>query len=426
MELMGEPFAEVSSTQRRMQQLLEAVLAVSRDLDLPNVLRRIVGTAMELVNARYGALGVLTEHGESLSEFIPVGLTERERADLSGVEFPRGGGLLGYLIRHPEPLRVEEIARHPKSVGFPPGHPPMHSLFGVAIRVRDQIYGNLYLSDRRDGQPFDAHDETVLVALAGAAGVAIENARLYEQLRSATERFQRMLLPSLPDLYPFTAAAVYQPASTPDYLGGDWYDAMLLPDSACAAIIGDVVGHDLRAAAAMAQTRNMLRAVLYDRRTPPSAVLSKVDQTLQAITENPVTTVCLARIEPSDHGWQLHWSSAGHPPPLLLTPDGFARYLETDPGLPLGVEPDHPRTDHTYPLPGGSTVVLFTDGLVEHPRRHLDEGLHAVAAAAATALGEPLASLVQTLADNRPSSGSDDLALLAVRVPAEPPGRVER
>ncbi|MGW6395202.1 PP2C family protein-serine/threonine phosphatase [Streptomyces sp. NPDC055103] len=426
MELMDEQIAELGSGQRRMQRLLEAVLAVSRDLDLPTVLRRIVGTAMELVNARYGALGVLAEQGDSLSEFIPVGLTEHERADLSGVEFPRGGGLLGHLIRHPEPLRVEEIAHHPKSVGFPPGHPPMHSLLGVAISVRGQIYGNLYLSDRRDGQPFDAHDEAVLVALAGAAGVAIENARLYEQLRSATERFQRLLLPSLPDLHPFTAAAAYQPASTPAYLGGDWYDAMLLPDNVCAAVIGDVVGHDLQAAAAMAQTRNMLRAVLYDRRTPPSAVLAQVDHTLQAITENPVTTVCVARIEPSAHTWQLHWSSAGHLPPLLLTPDGRARYLDTDPDLPLGVDPDHPRTDHTCPLPRGSTVVLFTDGLVEHPGRHLDEGLHAVAATAATVLGEPLASLVRALADNRPSTGSDDLALLAVRTPAEPPWQVER
>lgn len=140
------------------------------------VLRRIVGTAMELVDARYGALGVLAEKGDSLSEFIPVGLTEHERADLSRVEFPRGCGLLGHLIRHPEPLRVEEIARHPKSVGFPPGHPPMHSLLGVAVSVRGQIYGNLYLSDRRDAQPFDTHDEAVLIALAGAAGLAIENA----------------------------------------------------------------------------------------------------------------------------------------------------------------------------------------------------------------------------------------------------------
>ncbi|MDH6115092.1 GAF domain-containing protein [Kitasatospora sp. MAP12-15] len=117
--LMGDQLGELSSAQQRMQRLLDAVRMVSRDLDLPVVLRRIVSTAMELVDARYGALGVLTEQGESPSEFIAVGLTEQQRGDLSAVEFPRGGGLLGHLIRHPEPLRVEDIAHHPKSVGFP-------------------------------------------------------------------------------------------------------------------------------------------------------------------------------------------------------------------------------------------------------------------------------------------------------------------
>ncbi|MFE2432600.1 PP2C family protein-serine/threonine phosphatase [Streptomyces sp. NPDC059373] len=417
---VSEQLLELSRAQRRLQALLEAVLAVSRDLELSVVLRRIVSTAMDLVGARYGALAVLDQHGQGLSQFIPVGLTEHEVAGLSGVEFPHGRGLLGRLIHDPAPLRVEAISHHPDSVGFPPGHPPMRTLLGVAITVRGQIYGNLYLSERRDGLPFDVHDESVVVALAGAAGVAIEHARLYQQVRRSAEQFQRLLLPQLPDLRPFQAAAVYRPAAAPGHLGGDWYDALLLPDGACAVVIGDVVGHDLKAAAAMAQTRNMLRALLYDRLTPPSAVLTQLDRTLHAITENPVTTACLARIEPTGHAWTLHWSTAGHPPPLLLLPDGRVHYLHGDPGVPLGVDPDQHRPDHTHPLPGDATVVMFTDGLVEHPGRPLDEGLNALAVLAATHAGRPLNQLCRTLADEHPSDGHDDMAILALRTPGRP------
>ncbi|MCZ2523532.1 PP2C family protein-serine/threonine phosphatase [Streptomyces sp. HB2AG] len=417
---LGEQLEALTRAQERLRGLLEAVLAISRELELPVVLRRIVSTAMELIGARYGAMGVLDENGEELSEFIPLGLEEQEYADLAGSEFPHGRGLLGHLIHHPEPLRVDDIPGHPESSGFPPGHPPMRTLLGVAVQVRDRVYGNLYLSDRRDGLPFDAQDEAVLVALAGAAGVAIENARLYQQVRAGAEQFQRLLLPRLPDLRPFEAAAVYRPATAPGHLGGDWYDALLLPDGACGAVIGDVVGHDIKAAAAMAQTRNMLRALLYDRHTPPSSVLAQLDHTLHAITENPVTTACLARIEPAGGAWTLHWSSAGHPPPLLVAPDGRTEYLHADPGLPLGVDTALPRPDHTRPLEAGTTVVMFTDGLVEHPGHSIDAGLDALAAVAGAHAGLPLDRLCELLADRHPSDGHDDMAVLALRTPSGP------
>lgn len=307
---------------------------------------------------------------------------------------------------------MENIGSHPDSAGFP----PMRTLLGVGISVRGRVYGNLYLSERLDGQPFDDSDEDVVVALAGAAGVAVENARLFAQVRTGAEHFQRLLLPHLPDLTPFTAAAVYRASTERDLhaveVGGDWYDAVLLPDGAIGAIIGDVVGHDLIAAAAMAQTRNMLRALLFDRRTPPSAVLAQLDHTLHAITENPVTTALLARIEPADRAWRLHWSTAGHLPPLVLTPDRHARYLHADPGVPLGVDTRLPRPDHILTLSPGATVMLFTDGLVEHHDHSIDAGLDALAAAH---VDQPL----QTLADHHPGDGHDDLALLALRTPSE-------
>ncbi|MGW7367687.1 PP2C family protein-serine/threonine phosphatase [Streptomyces sp. NPDC054841] len=407
----------LARTRDRLQALLDAVMAVSRELELPVVLDRIVTAAMDLVQARYGALGVLDEQGEGLAHFIPVGLSEQERAELSGVEFPHGRGLLGALIRRPEPLRVEEITAHPHYAGFPPGHPPMRSLLGVAISVRGEVYGDLYLADRRDGEPFDAYDEDIVVALAGAAGVAIENARLFEHARAGSEQFQRLLLPALSDLRPYEGAAVYRPATAPAQVGGDWYDAFLLPDGACAAVIGDVGGHDLKAAAAMAQTRNMLRALLYDRRTPPSAVLTQLDRTLHAITNNPVTTACLARIEPRGSVWTLHWSSAGHLPPLLISPGQRPKYLHAEPGIPLGVDADQPRPDHTHPLPAGSTVVFFTDGLIEHPQHPIDTSLDALAQTAAAHGDLSLNDFCQALVDHNPSDGHDDMAILAVRTP---------
>jgi len=411
---------DLAHAQSRFQDLLDAVMTVGRELELPVVLRRVITTAMGLVDARFGALGVLSENGEHLEEFIPVGLSEHQMADLAGVALPHGRGLLGHLIDHPEPLRVADIGAHPQSVGFPPGHPPMRTLLGVAVTSRGRVYGNLYLTERRDGQPFDVHDQDIVVALAGAAGLAIENARLYRQVRANAEYFQRLLLPQLPDLAPFRTAAVYRPAAAPDHVGGDWYDALMLPDGACALVIGDVVGHDLKAAATMAQTRNMLRALLYDRRTPPSAVLTQLDRTLNAITDNPITTACLARIEPAGAGWTLHWSNAGHPPPLLLGADGTARYLHAEPGLPLGVDADVPRPDHKRPFPVNATLVLFTDGLVEHPDRPLDAGLAALARIAAAHADLPLDDLCRTLADARLGDGRDDLAVLAMRAPPGP------
>ncbi|MFC9329274.1 GAF domain-containing protein [Kitasatospora sp. NPDC057015] len=167
-------------TARRIHSLLEAVLVVGRELDLDQVLRHIVEAALTLVDAEYGALGVIGED-QRLSRFIPVGI-DQERIEHIGA-LPSGHGLLGELIRHPEPLRLAEISEHPSSYGLPEHHPPMHSFLGVPIRVGDRVYGNLYLTEKRGGAEFDAEDEAVLETLAAAAGVAVDNARLYTQAR---------------------------------------------------------------------------------------------------------------------------------------------------------------------------------------------------------------------------------------------------
>jgi signal transduction histidine kinase len=169
-------------SQLRLSSLLDAVVAVSSNLDLAEVLHRIVVAACDLVDASYGALGVLGPSGEELVEFVTQGMSEEERAAIGPL--PRGHGLLGMLIRSPHPQRVSDIGEHPDSYGFPPNHPPMTSFLGTPVRIRDQVFGNLYLTDKRSAKEFSEDDEAILVALAAAAGVAIENARLYDRTRS--------------------------------------------------------------------------------------------------------------------------------------------------------------------------------------------------------------------------------------------------
>jgi len=170
----------VLATRDRTHALLEAVVAVGSNLELEVLLRQIVETAVDLVDARYGAMGVIGPDGQ-LAEFVPVGLSGKQIGEIS--HWPEGKGLLGLLIADPKPLRLADIAEHPSSFGFPPGHPPMRSFLGAPIRIRGQVYGNLYLTEKAGGGQFDAEDEAVIVALAAAAGVAIENARLYEEAR---------------------------------------------------------------------------------------------------------------------------------------------------------------------------------------------------------------------------------------------------
>ncbi|MER7958075.1 GAF domain-containing sensor histidine kinase [Streptomyces sp. NPDC096030] len=170
----------VRGTRDRLNGLLEAVMSVGRELDLPQVLRGIVEAAVTLVDAEYGALGVIGDDNR-LSEFVPVGIGDELREQIG--DLPSGHGILGELIRNPHPLRLSELSQHPASYGFPPHHPPMHSFLGVPIRVRDEVFGNLYLTEKRGGADFDAEDEAVVTTLAVAAGVAIENARLYEEGR---------------------------------------------------------------------------------------------------------------------------------------------------------------------------------------------------------------------------------------------------
>jgi signal transduction histidine kinase len=249
---------EVVATQDRLRGLLDAVISVASELSLPAVLDRIVRAACELAGARYGALGVLDGQGAQLAEFRTHGLTPEQYVAIG--DLPRGHGILGLLIDDPRPLRLERISDHPKSYGFPAHHPPMATFLGVPVRTRDRVFGNLYLTEKQGGGGFSQADEDVVVALAAAAGVAVENARLYEQadqrrrwleaareitemLLGTVDRTQalRLVATRARDLMEAEVAAILLPGPSPS---GFTVEAVAGADPASAAELGLPLHHE--------------------------------------------------------------------------------------------------------------------------------------------------------------------------------------
>ncbi|MGY2039922.1 GAF domain-containing protein [Nocardia gipuzkoensis] len=183
-ELLGEVkdrIEQIIDARDRMDGLIEAMLTVTSGLDLDRTLRTIVHTAISLVDARYGALGI-RGHDQQLTQFIYQGIDEPTREQIG--DLPQGHGVLGLLFSQPTPIRLDNLADHPSSVGFPAHHPPMRTFLGVPVRIRDEVFGNLYLTEKAGGQPFTEDDEVIVRALAAAAGIAIDNAHLYESART--------------------------------------------------------------------------------------------------------------------------------------------------------------------------------------------------------------------------------------------------
>jgi len=182
-----------------VQALLDAVVAMGSDLDLHSVLERITVAACQITGARYGALGVIGSGGDELVDFVTHGVSQAQR-DAIG-ELPRGHGILGLLIEHPQPLRLKDLKQHPQSYGFPPHHPPMETFLGVPVRIRGRVFGNLYLTEKPDGADFTETDERLVGALANAAGFVIQNAQTFarserrRQWLEATGRVTEALQP---------------------------------------------------------------------------------------------------------------------------------------------------------------------------------------------------------------------------------------
>jgi len=291
----------------------------------------------------------------------------------------------------------------------------------VPLGAERGITGALTVVRTDPVHPFDPADLEVVGDIGRRVGLVIDNARRFGRQRAVAEAMQRNLLAPLPRHGRLRLAARYQPAPAGSQVGGDWYDAFALKDGTLALVIGDVVGHDLTAAAGMAQLHGILRSLAWDHTGPPGAVVGRLDAAMPVITTVPLATLVLAQVEgdPDTGPWTLRWTSAGHPPPLLLTTDGTARYLEAGQGLLLGAGPvaDASRPNATEPLPLGSTLLLYTDGLIETPGSDLDTGLSRLRRDALALAQEPLDALCDQVLARMPPGSSDDVALLGLRMP---------
>ncbi|WP_030147295.1 MULTISPECIES: SpoIIE family protein phosphatase [unclassified Streptomyces] len=296
----------------------------------------------------------------------------------------------------------------------------MHSAAIAPIRSTRAVLGALTLGRAKDPVAFTPADLPLVEDIARRAGLALDNARLYQRQRKVAETMQNHLLPQMPVVPDLQMTVRYLPAPDASQVGGDWYDAFPLSDGSTALAVGDVVGHDLEAAAGMAQVRNMLRAYAWSQHEPPSRIVTRLDEALQHITDVAMATMIFARIESANDGqWQLSWTNAGHPPPLLISRDGLASYLTDGHGIVLGAGAGAPRPDAVTLLPPGSTLVLYTDGLIEAPGHTLDEGLNRLRQHAAALVHRPLASFTDHLLRRvRPADNDDDVALLALRTPS--------
>jgi len=298
------------------------------------------------------------------------------------------------------------------------------------LLARGELFGAVTLVTGRDRGTFtDAELRTADIACRRAA-LALDNARLAAAQGQVAERLQRSLLsaPVQPDR--LELAVRYRPATEDVAIGGDWYDAFLQPDGATVLVIGDVMGHDLEAAAAMAQLKTLVRAIAYDRQDEPAEVVRRVDRAVVGLDVATLATALVARIEQDEADRaiglrRLRWATAGHPVPLLLLADGEVVDLEAPVGPPLGIGWVGQRSDGVAELPAGSTLLLFTDGLFERRVGDLDQGRERLRAAVRDLAGESLDALCDGLLATLLDDGfEDDVALLAVRThrqPAEPP-----
>ncbi|MEU0740818.1 SpoIIE family protein phosphatase [Streptomyces sp. NPDC006134] len=284
------------------------------------------------------------------------------------------------------------------------------------LRARHEIFGALTLARARRRRPFAQEDLPLIEDVVRSIALGVDNTRLYQATRNIAERLQRSLLPALPDVDHLQLAARYAASSTTAQVGGDWYDCFVVPNGDTAVVIGDVTGHNLDAAIAMSQLRSMLRGIAVDRQEPPEVVLRRLDLANHSLYRE-ATATCIYGLahRSADGSWELTHSSAGHPPPLLTTREGDTRYLEEGAGLLLGMDPEMPRRTTRDRLPAGSTLLLYTDGLVERRDEPLDDALTRLRRHTAALARAPLDTFCDELLIGLGADSADDIAVLALR-----------
>ncbi|WP_399881187.1 SpoIIE family protein phosphatase [Streptomyces sp. BBFR51] len=340
---------------------------------------------------------------------------------------------LSLLVKgeRPVPLRADDLFQDPENP-LAATHRVLferlggHTAVVVPLRTRQRSYGILTVA-RAGEHPAPSEAEAALLADIGRrVGLVLDSARLYHEQQNVAETMQRQLLTPLPQVDHLRMTARYWPAESAMEVGGDWYDAFLLGDGVMALVIGDVVGHDLQAAAHMAEVRNMLRALAWDHQEPPSVIMRRLDEAVTNTSDAPMATLVFARIEGAEGGpWRLHWVNAGHPPPLLITRDGETRFLEGGHGPLIGMSATL-RLGLNWPdtreeLPPESILLLYTDGLVESRDRPIDVGMDQLRHHAGVLAHRLEGWSVDDFCDEllaRIAPRGDDVALLALRLPA--------
>jgi PAS domain S-box-containing protein len=301
-----------------------------------------------------------------------------------------------------------------------------HSTAVLPMRVRGRTTGLLTLCRGVGRPPLTGTELLTATQVAERAGMALDNARLYGEQRRIAEGLQRSLLtdPVQPDH--LQVVVRYLPAAEAARVGGDWYDAFLQPDGATVLVIGDVMGHDISAAAAMSQVRSLLRGIGYATGAGPAHMLGTLDAAMTGLAVGTTATAVVARIEQDDDDrargvTRVRWSNAGHPPPLLVDPDGSVTALAAPRNdLLLGVVPSWARQDHEVAVDRGSTLVFYTDGLVERRGAPVHEGPTRLQEAVTDLARAPLDELVDGVVDRMlVGAPEDDVAILAVRLHPE-------
>jgi serine phosphatase RsbU (regulator of sigma subunit) len=332
-------------------------------------------------------------------------------------------------LRSGRPMIVDDV---PAAVGttLPPG--PVREAFEMldprtavvlSLQARGRTVGALSIYRSGDRPPADADDVATMREVAERVALALDNSRLYEQQRRLAEGLQRSLLTAPPEPENAEIVVRYRPAVRAAEVGGDWYDAFVQPSGSTVVVIGDVVGHDTAAAAAMGQLRGMLRGIAYRDGAGPGAVLTELDAAIEGLGMDTMATAAIARVEQTDAErvagtMRVRWSNAGHPPPLLIRPDGTIEELSTARAeLMLGVDPGTVRTESVVTVGEGATLFLYTDGLVEGRDLPLDDGIARLTMVLAELGDRPLGELCDEVVGRlRPQGLEDDVALVAVRL----------
>jgi serine phosphatase RsbU (regulator of sigma subunit) len=291
----------------------------------------------------------------------------------------------------------------------------------ITAPVSQRTLGSITLVNGSLRPSFTEADERTAMDIGRRAGLAVDNSRLYRQQRHVAEVLQQSMLTDLPEIADVELHARYLPAQDGAAVGGDWYDAFVQPDGSVMLAVGDVSGHDIEAAATMGQLRNLVRGDAYARDDESGQLLTQLDRAVRGLRVPTAATAVLARLRRTGDEYSVTFSNAGHPPPILLRPDGEVDVWWEPPEPLLGLQPRAKRATHRRSVPTGSTLLLYTDGLVEDPAELIDDGIDRITEVLrgnAALPGEELCTLLIGAARRR----ADDIALLLIRV-GRPDGR---